>query len=207
MDEAQQVGRIILVAWGRTEWDAQQRLVGDTDIPLSDEGRLEAEQVARGAAGQNIAAIFAGPEEAARQTAELLGRAVGQKVKVVEELHEIDLGHWEGLTEAEFRERFPSVYRQWKDDPTTVQPPGGESLDEAATRLDAAVAKIIRRRRQSTVAIVTGPFASATMALRLAGLTLTQFWDRVDEHRAWTAVAMPESGRARGRKATPSSDE
>jgi broad specificity phosphatase PhoE len=206
VDAAESVGRIVLIAWGRTAWDAQQRLVGDTDVPLSDEGRVEAEQIARAVAGQAIVAVFCGPEDAARQTADAIGKATGRKVRVKEELHEIDLGHWEGLTEAEFRERFPSVYRQWKEDPTTVRPPEGESLDEAAARLEAGLAKLLRRRRQTNVAIVTGPFAAATLSLRLESASLSRFWERVEERRSWIALPMPGPARPRSPRAAPSSE-
>src|SRR5262249_37670517 len=127
--------------------------------------------------------------------------------RVYDDLHEVKLGHWAGLTDAEFRERFPSVYRQWKDDPTTVEPPEGESLDAAATRLEAALARVIRRRRQSCVAVVTGPVAVATLSLRLESAPLTRFWERVEDGRAWRVLPMPVAARSRGRRTAPSSDQ
>jgi broad specificity phosphatase PhoE len=116
-------------------------------------------------------------------------------VREKEELHEVNLGHWAGLTEAEFRERFPSVHQMWRDDPTAIQPPEGESLDEAGNRLDAAVAAVMKRSRTTQpVIITTGPFAIAAMSLRLRGEPLSLFWKRLEDQQRWIVVPMPLSG-------------
>jgi len=193
------VRQIILIPWGRTEWDAQDRLVGQTDVPLSDEGRLEARHIAAAVASLRPAALYAGPEEPARETAEILAEHLRLKVREKEGLHEVNLGHWAGLTEAEFRERFPSVHQVWRDDPTAIQPPEGESLDAAAGRLDTAVAALMKRSRTTQpVIITTGPFAVATMSLRLTGQPLSLFWQRLEEQQRWTVVPMPPPGRRGG---------
>ena len=38
--------RIIFLRHGKTEWNMQSRYQGKTDVPLSDEGRLQARRVA-----------------------------------------------------------------------------------------------------------------------------------------------------------------
>ena len=50
--------------------------------------------------------------------------------------------------------RFRSRSKQWKEDPMTLSPPEGEDLSAAAGRIMRAVAKIIRKSRGDTVAIV-----------------------------------------------------
>ncbi|MFO1096486.1 MAG: histidine phosphatase family protein [Planctomycetaceae bacterium] len=200
METQDGVRQIILVPWGRTEWDAQDRLVGHTDVPLSDEGKLEARHVAAALASFRPAALYAGPDEPARQTAEILAEHLRLKVREKEELHEVNLGHWAGLTEAEFRERFPSVHQMWRDDPTAIQPPEGESLDEAGLRLDAAVAALLKRSRTvQPVILTTGPFAIAAMSLRLTGQPLSLFWQRLDDLQRWIVVPLPAAGRGGGR--------
>ncbi len=195
METQDGVRQIILVPWGRTEWDAQDRLVGHTDVPLSDEGKLEARHIAAAVASLRPAALYAGPDEPAKQTAEILSEHLRLKVREKEELHEVNLGHWSGLTEAEFRERFPSVHQMWRDDPTAIQPPEGESLDEAALRLDAAVAALLKRSRTlQPVILITGPFAIAAMSLRLTGQPLSMFWQQLEDQQRWIVVPLPPAG-------------
>lgn len=201
METQDGVRQIILVPWGRTEWDAQDRLVGHTDVPLSDEGKLEARHVAAAIASMKPGGLYAGPDEPAKQTAEILAEHLRLKIREKEELHEVNLGHWAGLTEAEFRERFPSVHQIWRDDPTAIQPPEGESLDEAGVRLDAAVAAVLKRSRTAhPVIVITGPFAIAAMSLRLTGQPLSHFWQKLESLERWIAVPIPTAaGRGGGR--------
>src|SRR4029434_197394 len=92
------------------------------------------------AVGQSLAAnspsiVICGPEEATRQTASIVAHEVNVKFRAYEDLRELNIGHWSGLTDEDFRERFGKVYRQWRSDPLSVAPPEGESIREAGVRL------------------------------------------------------------------------
>ena len=61
------------------------------------------------------------------------------RVREVDDLRECAFGEWEGHTFAEVRERWPDELAPWLAD-TTVAPPGGESFDAVAARVQAAPA-------------------------------------------------------------------
>jgi broad specificity phosphatase PhoE len=182
------VTKVILVPWGRTDWEEHGRLTGHIDLPVSAEGRTLVQQDAESLAGHNPGALLCGPDEAARETAELLGRRFNLKPRNTDDLYEVDLGHWAGLTDEQFRERFPKVYRQWRDEPTSVNPPGGETLEQAADRLEAGLRKALRNRRKGTIVVVTGPFAAVLLWLRQEKAPLSDFWERVEQHRRWIVI-------------------
>lgn len=182
---------ILIVPWGRTEWDEQHRLTGDADIPLSAAGAEQVRSRRAELAALQPVGLFCGPEDAAHQTADLLAEALALRVKVREGLHEWNLGTWEGMAESEFRERFPKVHRQWRDEPGTVCPPEGETLADVAGRLQEDFRKLIRRVKAGPIVIVTGPMAAATLTLLLRGEPIEGFWTLVDELQPWWSVTYP----------------
>lgn len=111
-----------------TAWNAEHRLQGRTDIPLSEEGRAFA-------ATWRLPATFAGfeawasPLTRTRETAALLGL----QPKVDDRLIETSWGEWEGHTLAKLRERpgFLEVEKRGID----LAAPGGESVRQVQVRL------------------------------------------------------------------------
>ena len=175
--------RLIVVSAAETDWAAQGRLAGDTDLPLNEAGHRQA--IADGQALVEHApdAMYSGPEEATRETGELIAHELSAKLKQVKTLRELDLGHWEGLSEQDFRERFAKVYKQWRNDPLAVSPPDGESLADAAERLVGAIDKLIRQHRDKTLVLILGRFAAAIVRCRFDDGNFASFWDHVEGPR------------------------
>jgi broad specificity phosphatase PhoE len=122
---------IALIRHGRTEWNAQGRVQGTNETPLSKEGRRIMAGL-RPPEGFAAARPFVSPQLRARQTAELLG--IIDPV-VDNRLREQNWGEWEGLTKAEMQARdgedcFARAGRGFD-----FRPPGGESAGELSTRV------------------------------------------------------------------------
>jgi len=81
---------------GETDWNAQGRSQGRSDIPLNQVGLMQAARAARALAGSGLATIVASPLIRARATAETVGEAVGLPVAFDAELAEVDYGEQEG---------------------------------------------------------------------------------------------------------------
>ena len=99
---------LLLVRHGETDWNADGRLQGHTDRPLSDFGRRQARQLADELAGEDLEAIYASDLARARETAEIVGEQLGLPVVLEPDLREKDWGTWEGLTAVE-RDRVEFV--------------------------------------------------------------------------------------------------
>ena len=95
---------LLLVRHGETDWNADGRLQGHTDRPLSEFGRRQARQLAQELADENLDAIYASDLSRARETAEIVGKRLELAVVLDPALREKDWGSWEGLTAVE-RER------------------------------------------------------------------------------------------------------
>jgi broad specificity phosphatase PhoE len=99
---------LLLVRHGETDWNADGRLQGQTDRPLSDYGRRQAQQLAEELSDEDIEAIYTSDLSRARETAEIAGARLRLPVELDPDLREKDWGTWEGLTPVE-RDRVEFV--------------------------------------------------------------------------------------------------
>jgi broad specificity phosphatase PhoE len=95
------VTTLLLVRHGETDWNADGRLQGHTDRPLSDLGRRQAQRLAEELEGEELEAIYSSDLSRARETAEIVGERLGLPVELDPGLREKDWGNWEGLTAVE----------------------------------------------------------------------------------------------------------
>ena len=135
-----------LVRHGQTDWNAQRRLQGATDIPLNDVGRGQARDAVANLSGHEWDTVVSSPLSRAAETANLIAEGLGLSVaRHVPELTERSFGLAEGMQAGPELEalRIPGGFR------------GAESEDEAAVRgLTAleALAEEFRGRRVLVVA-------------------------------------------------------
>ena len=93
--------RLLLVRHGETDWNADGRLQGQTDRPLSDFGRQQARRLADELATEDFEAIYSSDLARARETAEIVGARLELPVSFDPDLREKDWGTWERLTAVE----------------------------------------------------------------------------------------------------------
>lgn len=159
--------RLLLLRHGQTELSRQRRYSGRGNPELTDIGRRQAEAAARYLAERGgIAAVITSPLQRSYDTAASAAKALGLDVTVDEDLIETDFGAWEGLTFVQAAERDPDLHRRWLRD-TNLRPPGGESFDDVAHRIERARERIIAEHAGSTVLVVSHVTPIKTL-LRLA---------------------------------------
>ncbi|MHA6627529.1 histidine phosphatase family protein [Pseudonocardia sichuanensis] len=141
--------RLLLVRHGETVWNAERRLQGDRDIPLSATGRAQASALAPVVAAHAPACVVTSPLARTRETAELLGFP-GERHDA--RWQEADLGDWTGLRTAVLRERG-GAYAAWRAGRFT--PPGGEPFAALTERVAAGVADLRADPGGGVVLVVT----------------------------------------------------
>ncbi len=146
--------RLLLVRHGETDWNAEGRYQGQSDVPLSAIGQQQAMALARRLAREEIHALYASDLQRAWQTAEVIAAPHGLPVRPEPRLREIDFGAWEGLTFDEIRQRHPQALAAWEADPLGVAPPGGESLAQVVARVGQVLDDIARSCQDRTVLFV-----------------------------------------------------
>jgi phosphoserine phosphatase len=210
---------LVVVRHGESEWVAEGRFQGRGDPPLSPLGERQADLVAARLADPTSGAplplpegpprcIWHSPLRRASATAERIGAAQRRPVPVrpLEALTELAQGSWEGLLHSEVAAGWPELLEGWRRDPMTAHAPGGESLSEAAARVDDALSRIVEAleptgprvpassspvlgypaatRDEATPPVPPRPWAVAVahdgvfrlLALRLLELPIARFW-------------------------------
>lgn len=168
--------RLLLARHGQTARNAAGRYQGQTDIPLNETGRRQAQALAQRLASEAIDAIYASDLQRAQATAELAAAPHGLRVQTEPRLREITFGAWEGLTYEEIKERDPERLTAWYDDPLHTSPPDGETLSQVAERVEAALEEIVQAHPDETVLIVAhGGTLRLTICLAL-GVSPGSYW-------------------------------
>ena len=180
--------RIVLIRPGATEYVQQGRIQGSLEVPLSQEGTGEAARISNELVGLEIDAVYSSGCEHALETANAIATALGVKVKPLEGLQNLDHGLWQGMLVEEIKRKQPKVYRQWQDQPESVCPPGGETLNEAQERVRAAMKKLLKKQKHGTVAlIVPEPLASLLRAY-LEHTEVGDLWRAGAIHGTWEII-------------------
>lgn len=183
--------RLLMLRHGQTEYSAQGRYCGRTDVPLTGLGqRQAAAAAARLAVTEGVAAVVSSPMLRAKQTAEPVADALGAPLRVQEGLIEVDFGAWEGLTFAEAAARDPELHTRWLTD-VAVTPPGGESMDSVHRRVRRVRDQLIAEHGAATVILVShvtpiksllrmaldaGPSMLHRLHLDVASLSVAEFY-------------------------------
>jgi broad specificity phosphatase PhoE len=120
---------IWLVRHGETEWSLSGQHTGSTDIPLTQQGRLQAAAIGKLLTGRRFDHVFSSPMARAVETGTLAG--FSDAMRVDEHLCEFDYGEFEGLTTVQIWATHPGweIFRDGC--------PGGETPDQMSKRADA----------------------------------------------------------------------
>ena len=162
-------------------------------LHLSDDGRRQAEQVARRLARlPRVAAVYTSPLERARETAAPIARARGLSLQVERGLLELDVGAWTGITLARARRK-----REWvtvQRHPSGFRFPGGESFAEMQARVTAALAALVARHPGATIIAVSHADPIKAAAAQAVGAPLDLFQRIVIAPASVTAITYGSDG-------------
>jgi probable phosphoglycerate mutase len=124
----------VVLRHGQTEWSLDGRHTGTTDIPLTDQGRREAQAAGRRIGDRSFALVLSSPLGRALETCRLAG--LGDQAQVRDELREWDYGDYEGLTSVQIREDRPDWYL-FRDGC-----PNGETAEQVGQRVDRVITEV-----------------------------------------------------------------
>jgi uncharacterized phosphatase len=135
------VTHLVLVRHGQTDWNLEGRIQGSSDIELNETGRRQAREAGRMLSGERWDAVYASPLARARETAEIIGQAIGAAdVSLDPALRERHYGAAEGLTGRQTEERYAG------------RVPGREEVLE---RVHPALVRIAQERPGQSILLVT----------------------------------------------------
>ena len=146
--------RIIAIRHGETAWNVDTRIQGQLDIPLSANGRWQADRLANALRNEPITTIYASDLARAWETAQYVSNATGLKVIKEEALRERGFGDFEGKTFAEIEVQLPEQSMRWRKRDPDFSPAGGESLIDLRSRVVAGAERLAAQHPGELIALV-----------------------------------------------------
>ncbi|MEL6544444.1 MAG: histidine phosphatase family protein, partial [Myxococcota bacterium] len=123
-----------LVRHCATEASGDGRYCGRLNIGLTREGQAQAQVLAAFLFERRPTSLFCSPLKRSMQTAKPLSKVSKLEAQPLEDMVEQDFGQWDGLTEAQMRERDSALVDQWRAAPQDVALPAGENITQVAER-------------------------------------------------------------------------
>ena len=126
---------IYVVRHGETEWNAVNKVLGRTDIPLNARGLEQAQELACALKDLKIDVFLCSPLRRTRQTADAVSNELGIPYKIDNRLIEQNFGKFEGVNrlDREYQEAKREYFARY---------PGGESFFDVAVRVFPLIKEI-----------------------------------------------------------------
>jgi 2,3-bisphosphoglycerate-dependent phosphoglycerate mutase len=130
------MSQLFVLRHGQTDWNAESRYQGATDVVLNAIGRQQANEVAMWIRrNHTIDTVVSSPLNRAQETALIIATTLHRDVRMMEQFAERHVGVYEGLTPQEAQARYPDVWAQNITRQLNTAPPGGETILEVGARV------------------------------------------------------------------------
>lgn len=177
MPPDQDLTRLYLVRHGATE--ANERvpyiLQGNSiDLALSGRGECQARALATFLKRFPIAQVYTSKMCRAQQTADAIAREQSLVPTVVEDLHECDVGLWEGLDWETIARTHPDAHRRFVDDPAANPYLGGESYGQVLSRARPVLERLLDAHRGESICVVAHNVVNRVLLAEILGMDLRQ---------------------------------
>lgn len=147
--------KLIFIRHGQTDWNLQGKIQGSYDSDLNDTGIKQAIELSEVLLNLNykFSKIYTSPQKRALKTAEILSEHSNINYFPIDDLKEINMGKWEGLSWDEVESQYPSEYREWYLNRQYTKTPNGESYEDMLKRVLKAINTIIANNNEDVVIV------------------------------------------------------
>jgi probable phosphoglycerate mutase len=146
---------------GESTYNAQGRIQGHLNIPLSELGRRQAAALAEVCRDWGAEALFCSPLQRARETAEPIATAAALSIQEEPRLIEIKVGIFQGHSRDELDRICPGEYALWRSGDPDYAVPGGESRRALMQRGHAILQSISQCDYGSVIIVSHGAILAA----------------------------------------------
>ncbi len=184
--------KVLLIRSGNTEYECQGRIQGTLDVPLSEDGRKQVEDLADALREQQIDILYYGPCRCVQQSTEIVNQKLDLKTKKLDAFQNLDHGLWQGMLIDDVKTKQPKVYKQWQERPESVCPPDGETVKQVRERVQTALTKLAKKHKDATIGILVAEPLMSVMHSMLAQEAVADLWgsDNQDSPQ-WELLEMP----------------
>lgn len=174
------VKTLYLIRHGETEGGEVKRYKGSIDVPLSEKGIKQVEQVAKylnrsyrsHKSCNSLGAVYSSPLIRALKSAEIIAKPHGLEPIVIPDLRERSFGIWEGMSFNEIKDKYPEEFEAWTGNPLKYSPIGGESTVEVRDRVVNALDNLLSNHNKEDIAIVAHGGVNRIILCHVMGIPL-----------------------------------
>ncbi len=190
--------KLILVRHAESTWNKSNRVQGIKNPKLSNKGRRQSQLLAEKFNGMKFDAVYSSPLKRAYDTAKILVKNMSYKtyktyISTVEDLQEIKLGVWEGMTINQVRQKYKELYAQWYQKPVEVKIPGAETVLEFRDRVVNVLDGIRAKHPDQEVLVVTHGGVITLYLAHLLEMDLNRLWSISLKNAAVTIISFCEN--------------
>ncbi|MGH9768393.1 MAG: alpha-ribazole phosphatase [Blastocatellia bacterium] len=146
--------RLYLIRHGEIEPAAMGKLIGQTDVALSERGVEQARRLAEKLSSVRLDAVYSSDLRRASRTAEIIAEHNQLSAQPSEVWREINMGMWEGRTLSALNDEEPEQVASLFNDPASFEYPGGESFADFTTRIQGALDQLLLTHPNGEIALV-----------------------------------------------------
>ena len=185
---------IIIIRHGETEWNKLGRFQGHSDVPLSPEGRTQAEALGRNLAIEQADAIYASDLTRTMETAAPLAARFGLEVIPDPLLRELNFGAWEGRNFQDVNAACPDAMKHFYNDPEHVDIPGSEPFPDFQKRVAGRVREIVVEQRGKRVIIVSHGASIRILLADILAMPIRSIWPISQLNTAVNRIRFEDDG-------------
>lgn len=168
------------------EVDAGEVFCGSLDSPVSNDGMKGLKKVVRRRSDWDV--VITSPLQRCSQFAEWVAKKHDLPLHEDKAFREMDFGDWEGCLPHEIPQEDMKSLASWWSDPTSVQPPKGESFDQFKQRVMKGWEALIEKHKNKRLLLITHPGVLRVVLSETLGMPGSHFFSIHIEHGACSKV-------------------
>lgn len=187
--------RICIARHGETDWNITGVLQGWIDVPINENGRRQAYEMADRFKTFGFSCVWTSPLRRAAETAEIVSEVLGLASPTCSDgLKERNFGSIQGMTKQDLSLLYPGLHACITRRDPTCQFDGGESLDGFADRVMGAIQEMARRHAGERILVITHGWVMDVITRHVLQLARSQVLDmkRKNGESLWLAVTAGE---------------
>ena len=174
--------RFFLIRHGQTRQHSEKMFIGQYDIPLNEEGKLQIRETSALIAAQvpKTDRIYTSPLSRAAESASIVCEILGSEYKICEipDFTEINLGKWDGRPVREIKEKYPEEYsRRGRDIFVFKTGNRAENFYDVQYRAVGALREILLQDSSEDIIIVSHSAVIRALENNLRGMRVDDDWN------------------------------
>jgi alpha-ribazole phosphatase len=182
--------KLILIRHGETDYNLQNRYCGFSNPSLNKNGIWQSRKLADRFSNIKVEKIYSSDLKRAIETAKIIFKK--NSIEQLPGFREMNFGIFEGLKYDEIVKKYPSLYKDWIDNPIRIKLPNGEALEDLVERVRKRLTFLLSQHKDGEIALVTHGGPIRVILCDALKFNLASFWKIKQDIAAINLIDYPE---------------